>query len=158
MFLFFVKFFVFITILIFPLKASDENYNSFDGIWFTCEFAKSQSPPNDDCNMFDDEGFSVEGGFVTYLRILGSSEKNCKGMKKGHCFNRNLKKIKVKTRKIGKINFKQNFLKVSWLGCSQKYKMLNSQDYYTLIPNKKRCFWASKKHFYISRFEGEIIF
>ena len=44
------------------LPASGRADTSWDGTWFTCEFAQRQRAPDDGCAMFDDEGFSVDGG------------------------------------------------------------------------------------------------
>ena len=135
-----------------------ENNNSIsDEIWFTCEFAKKQSPPNDNCAMFDDEGFLVKNDIVYYLRIKNSREKNCKGNKIGHCFKKNKKVIKVKKNKLGKIKFNESYLSVSWLGCKQKYFVSKNKFFYSLIPEKNKCFWATKRVFYISKFNGKIM-
>ena len=57
------------------------------GYWFTCEFARSQSPPDDKCEMFDDEGFQLAEGRLRYIRMIGSTETECRGNKKGQCFS-----------------------------------------------------------------------
>ena len=41
---------------------ADETALRLEGVWFTCEFARSQTPPDDGCVMFDDEGFEVIDG------------------------------------------------------------------------------------------------
>ena len=64
-----------------------------DGIWFTCEFTQSKTPPTDGCEMFDDEGFEARDGQISYLRMLGSQETGCKGQKKGQCFPASLPQI-----------------------------------------------------------------
>ena len=46
-----------------------------EGVWFTCEFATRQGPPDDGCIMFDDEGFAVEDGKIAYLRNIASEEQ-----------------------------------------------------------------------------------
>ena len=69
-----------------------------DGIWFTCEFTQSKTPPTDGCEMFDDEGFKASEGQLSYLRMIGSAETNCKGQKKGQCFPADLPQITVKTK------------------------------------------------------------
>ena len=42
--------------------------NQWPGIWFICEFAQRQRPPDDACQMFDDEGFQLANGQLSYLR------------------------------------------------------------------------------------------
>ena len=73
---------------------------TLEGVWFTCEFTQSQTPPDDDCQTFDDEGFRFSDGTATYLRMLGSEETNCKGGKKGQCFPRSTPEISVSTRSL----------------------------------------------------------
>ena len=51
------------------------NSKTLDGVWFTCEFTQSQTPPNEGCLTFDDEGFRFADGKATYLRMNGSEEK-----------------------------------------------------------------------------------
>ena len=40
------------------------------GFWFTCEFAQRQRPPDDECKMFDDEGFQLADGRLRYIRMI----------------------------------------------------------------------------------------
>ena len=62
--------------------------NQWPGIWFICEFAQRQRAPDDACQMFDDEGFQLADGRLSYLRITHSDETACRGDKKGQCFRR----------------------------------------------------------------------
>ena len=41
----------------FEMQAAEQPIG--DGIWFTCEFTQSKTPPTDGCEMFDDEGFKA---------------------------------------------------------------------------------------------------
>ena len=136
----------------------ENNNHIFEGIWFTCEFSRKKSPPSDNCEMFDDEGFIVNNDLVHYLRIINSKEKNCKGKKIGQCFKKNKKEIKVKKNKLGKIKFNKNYLSISWLGCKQKYFISKKNYFYTLTPDEDKCFWATKRIFYISKFYGKVKF
>ena len=72
-----------------PLPAQAVS-DGWDGVWFTCEFAQRTNPPDDGCQMFDDEGFQVESGQFSYLRMKGSQETACRGNKKGQCFRADL--------------------------------------------------------------------
>ena len=130
---------------------------TLEGVWFTCEFTQSQTPPDDDCQTFDDEGFRFSDGTATYLRTLGSEETNCKGRKKGQCFPRSTPEISVSTRPLGKITYGQDWIDIHYLFCTQRFYTKASEHFITLIPNEPRCLWAGKRHFYIAPFTGTII-
>ena len=130
---------------------------TLEGVWFTCEFIQSQTPPDDDCQTFDDEGFRFSDGTATYLRMLGSEEINCKGGKKGQCFPRSTPEISVSTRSLGKITYGQDWIDIHYLFCTQRFYTKASEHFITLIPNEPRCLWAGKRHFYIAPFTGTII-
>ena len=104
-----------------PLKLQPAEWPIGDGIWFTCEFTQSKSPPTDGCEMFDDEGFEAKGGQLNYLRMIGSAETNCKGQKQGQCFPGNLPQITVQTKPIGDVWLDADKLYVKWYGCTQDY-------------------------------------
>ena len=64
----------------FAVAASDNHrLPPLEGVWFTCEFATRQGPPDDGCMMFDDEGFVVNGGKITYLRNIVFDDTQCRG-------------------------------------------------------------------------------
>ena len=63
----------------FSLPTSARADTSWDGTWFTCEFAQRQRAPDDGCAMFDDEGFRFSDGRLTYVRITASDETACRG-------------------------------------------------------------------------------
>ena len=48
-------------------KSSDTQ--ELDGIWFICEFSISSNPPDDNCEMLDNDGFLVEKGKISHLKI-----------------------------------------------------------------------------------------
>ena len=83
-----------------PAAADD----SWDGTWFTCEFAKSRTPPHDSCAMFDDEGFRFTDGRFTYVRITESDETACRGEKIGQCFRRDRPAISIRTTDRGRLD------------------------------------------------------
>ena len=86
---------------LFPVQNQATEQPIGDGIWFTCEFTQSKTPPKDGCEMFDDEGFEAKKGQLSYLRMIGSEEENCKGQKQGQCFPAGLPQITVQTTPIG---------------------------------------------------------
>ncbi len=126
------------------------------GTWFTCEFAKSRTPPHDDCAMFDDEGFRFDQGRLTYIRVTDSNETECRGGKVGQCFSRDQAAITIKTQDRGELNLGNDWITVRYLGCTQKYSFADRSEYREIIPAKDRCFWARKRHFYIARFAGSV--
>ena len=127
-----------------------------EGVWFTCEFATRQAPPNDGCNMFDDEGFAVEDGKITYLRNIASKETACRGNKAGQCFVADKPAITISERKIGAARIEGRQLLVSYLGCTQKFDLLPQADYVSVIPTIDKCVWTRKRHFYVAPYKGEL--
>ena len=154
------KFFLLTMIFFFPvikyLEAETKTAEIWNGVWFTCEFSQRTRAPDDKCKMFDNEGFKVNNGIFTYLEMINSTEENCRGNKKGHCFNSNMNSIFVKEAPIGKIEIGPDHLFVKYLGCKQRFSFKKAENYYAVIPDKKNCFWASKRHFYVARYLGEL--
>ena len=133
-------------------RASSE---TLDGVWFTCEFTQSQTPPDDGCVTFD-EGFSFADGKASYLRMNSSEKTDCKGNKKGQCFARDSSDISVSTRSLGKISYGSNWIDIRYLFCTQRFHIEAADAYLTLKPDAKRCPWAGKRHFYIAPFDGTV--
>ncbi len=127
-----------------------------EGVWFTCEFARSQSAPDDNCVMFDDEGFEVIDGELSYLRNEWSEETKCRGNKKGQCFLSSEPEISVSVKPVGKIGIDDNAIFVSYLACTQKFSIAQKDGFVEVIPDANRCFWAKKRHFYVSRYTGKL--
>lgn len=128
-----------------------------DGVWFTCEFTQSKTPPTDGCDMFDDEGFEARDGQITYLRMLGSDEVNCKGRKRGQCFPASLPQITVSTKPIGEAWLKDSRLHVTWYGCTQDYTLTQDTGFVSVKPDGKDCFWSRERHFYVAPYTGQVI-
>ena len=128
--------------------------NQWPGIWFVCEFAQHQRPPDDACQMFDDEGFQLADGQLSYLRITQSDESACRGDKKGQCFRRDRPEITVTKKTRGKLTLRENQFEVKFLGCSQTFYFADAKHYREMWPDDDRCFWASKRRFYIAPFYG----
>ena len=129
---------------------------SWGGTWFTCEFAKSRTPPHDSCAMFDDEGFRFSDGRFTYVRITESDETACRGEKVGQCFRRDRPAISISTTDRGRLDLGPDRIKVRYLMCTQTFYFKDTEHYREIWPDDKRCFWARKRHFYIARYDGKI--
>ena len=128
--------------------------NQWPGIWFTCEFAQRQRAPDDSCQMFDDEGFQLADGRLSYLRITHSDETACRGSKKGQCFRRDRANITITKTDRGRLTLRKNQFDVKFLGCTQTFYFADTADYREMWPDDDRCFWASKRRFYIAPFDG----
>ena len=126
------------------------------GFWFTCEFARSQTPPDDKCKMFDDEGFQLAEGRLRYIRMIGSTETACRGNKKGQCFSSSKPAIRISRTDRGKLTLGEKQFKVRYFGCKQIFYFKDTLDYREIWPDKKRCFWAGKRRFYIAPYKGDV--
>jgi hypothetical protein len=140
------------------VTASDFTVDGEDwpGFWFTCEFANRQRPPDDGCRMFDDEGFQLAEGRLRYIRITESDEIRCRGQKKGQCFAADRPEITITRSDRGKLSLGKNQFKVRYFGCTQIYYFADRADYREIWPDQKRCFWASKRRFYIAPYKGKV--
>ena len=128
--------------------------NQWPGIWFICEFAQRQRAPDDACQMFDDEGFQLSNGRLNYLRITKSDETACRGDKKGQCFRRDRANITITKTDRGRLTLRENQFDVKFLGCTQTFYFADTAHYREMWPDSDRCFWASKRRFYIAPFDG----
>lgn len=128
--------------------------NQWPGIWFICEFAQRQRAPDDACQMFDDEGFQLANGQLSYLRITQSDETACRGDKKGQCFRRDRPEITITKTNRGRLTLRENQFDVKFLGCKQTFYFADTEHYREMWPDDDRCFWASKRRFYIAPFDG----
>ncbi len=140
----------------FSLPTSARADTSWDGTWFTCEFAQRQRAPDDGCAMFDDEGFRFSDGRLTYVRITASDETACRGEKVGQCFRRDRPSISITTADRGKLDILEDRIHVRYLFCKQVFYFRDTPDYREIWPDDDRCIWASKRRFYIARYNGEI--
>ena len=137
------------------LNVADDQW---PGIWFTCEFAQRQRAPDDGCQMFDDEGFQLANGRLSYLRISHSGETACRGGKKGQCFRRDRANITITKTDRGRLTLRKNQFDVKFLGCTQTFYFADTANYREMWPDDDRCFWASKRRFYIAPFDGTFNF
>ena len=138
------------------LPASGRADTSWDGTWFTCEFAQRQRAPDDGCAMFDDEGFRFSDGRLTYIRITASDEAACRGNKVGQCFLRDRPSISITTADRGKLDLLEDRIHVRYLFSKQVFYFRDTPDYREIWPDENRCIWASKRRFYIARYDGEV--
>lgn len=140
-----------------PIKgAIAQDSAKWDGVWFACEFAQRQRAPDEGCKMFDDEGFSYQDGVLHYLRMIGSQETACRGNKTGQCFARNKQAITVTKKPIGELRIEDDRLILRYWGCEQSYRLYEGDDYMTVKPLGKNCFWSQERHFYIARYDGRV--
>ena len=144
------------TLACFSLSTSARADTSWDGTWFTCEFAQRQRAPDDGCAMFDDEGFRFSDGRLTYVRITASDETACRGEKVGQCFQRDRPSISITTADRGKLDLLEDRIHVRYLFCKQVFYFRDTPDYREIWPDDDKCIWASKRRFYIARYNGEI--
>ena len=155
--LLFRLFLVILTVTSIPANAKEVTpLPPLEGVWFTCEFATGQGPPDDGCIMFDDEGFAVEDGNITYLRNIASEEIACRGNKAGQCFTADKPSITISERKIGAARIEGRQLLVSYLGCTQIFDLLPQADYVSVIPAKDKCVWTRNRHFYVAPYKGKL--
>ena len=106
--------------------------------------------------MFDDEGFQLAEGRLRYIRMIGSTETACRGNKKGQCFSSSTPAIRISRTDRGKLTLGKTQFRVSYFGCTQVFYYKDTRKYREIWPNKKRCFWASKRRFYIAPYKGEV--
>ena len=132
--------------------------NQWPGVWFICEFSQRQRAPDDACEMFDDEGFELANGRLSYLRITQSNETACRGEKKGQCFRRDRPEITLTKTNRGKLTLRKNQFDVKFLGCTQTFYFKDTEHYREMWPDPDRCFWASKRRFYIAPYGGKYTF
>ena len=130
--------------------------DDWPGYWFICEFSQRQKPPDDGCKMFDDEGFQLADGRLRYTRITQSDETACRGNKAGQCFSAETPAIDITRTNRGRLTLGDKLFKVRYFGCSQTFYFADTPDYREIWPDDKRCFWASKRRFYIAPFRGEV--
>ena len=148
--------------LILPLSfgiapAAAQEDDKWAGTWFACEFASREAPPDDDCRMFDDEGFRFENGRLTYLRVIDSKEAGaCKKQREGQCFRRDAPRVTISTQDRGKLDIGQDQIEVRNFFCTQRFSVEDTEHYRRIRPQGKRCFWAGERNFFIARYHGEV--
>jgi len=157
------KHFIYIFLLVFGLTSfisvtgKSSEIQNLDGIWFICEYSVSNNPPNDNCEMLDNDGFLVEQGLISHLKIKNSQQEGCRGNRTGHCFKSDTIGLKVKKRKIGEFVIGSNWVEVDYLSCTQRFWFKEFETYWHVWPDDKKCFWTRKKEFFVQRYKGELV-
>ena len=126
------------------------------GIWFRCEFAHSQIPPDDNCRMLDDDGFQVIRGIVHHVKVVDSAETKCRNNRIGNCFKKTETGLSAEITEIGPIQLSEKGAEVTWLGCTQKYGITKHTYYLELSPDAEQCWWTPNKRYFVARYAGHI--
>jgi len=136
--------------------SAGENPPSLNGLWFSCEYAHSQIPPEDGCVMLDDDGFRVTDGAIDHVKVMDSHEAECRGARAGNCFPRTTDAITVSSSRIGRIKPAGDGFTVSYWGCTQAYRMQERQGYFEIAPSGSRCYWTREKRYFMARYQGRM--
>ncbi len=154
-----MKLYLIIIILTIQFASSSFSYElkGLDGYWFQCEFSGKNTPPDDDCIMLDNDGFKFEKNTLIHIKNVNSLEENCKKNKIGQCFKFDTKSIVVDYGRKDNIHISKNKLILSFLGCNQTYELFYQKNFLEAVPDKNKCFWAGKKHFFIKKYTGKVI-
>jgi len=145
-----------VLILLFLLTPAPGHAGALDGMWFSCEYAHSNSPPPDDCRVLDDDGFLVRGGNISYIKVQDGDPVGCRGNRRGQCFDRSRKHLAATTMGIGKVTPTSDGGIVSYLWCDQAYRLRQFRSHAEIRPIGSRCFWTSDKTYYVARWPGQI--
>ena len=148
---------IFLILILLPKFAYAKENLVLKGYWFECEFSGKTVPPKDQCEMLDDDGFNFKGNVAINVKNVSSKETKCKKNKIGQCFQSNTKSINVTIGRSNQVKFQDSNLILTFLGCSQRFKLKNYINFVEARPDTKKCFWAGKKHFYLKKFAGSVI-
>ena len=130
----------------------------WDGLWFECEFSGRTAPPDDNCAMLDDDGFLFAGDRVTYVKVIDSPETDaCKKQRQGQCFRADQPAITIESNRSGKAEFTPTTMGIRFLGCTQIFHATSLGGFIEARPDADRCYWAGEKHFYLKRYDGEVL-
>ena len=134
----------------------DDHLMNIEGNWFSCEFAHSQVPPEDDCKMFDDDGFSVSLGQIHHIKVTNSRETGCRHERYGQCFERTREGIVVSKDPVGTIRATMGGFAIKYWGCTQEYTMDERGKYFEIAPTGRRCLWTREKRYFVARYRGQL--
>ena len=129
---------------------------ALDGVWFPCEFAHSKIPPPDGCRMLDDDGYMIRDGWIDHIKVQDSRERECRHQRLGQCFERQSKEIAVERTHIGRLDPSPDGFAISYFGCTQSYGITERAGFFEVAPDDDHCFWTSDKHYFVSRFPGQL--
>ena len=152
------KLLIVLTLLFLNLSFEVFSVEKLDGAWFECEFSGKTSQPTDNCQMLDNDGFIFSKNVAAHISVIDSQETNCKKNQIGQCFQSNLSFITVRRGRKDKVKFENSKLILTFSGCGQVFYLTNKIDYVEAKPDKKKCFWAGKKIFYLKKYNGKLIF
>ncbi len=140
------------------LVATNANAGLMDieGNWFSCEFAHSQIPPDDDCKMFDDDGFDVSQGEIFHIKAINSRETQCRHKRAGQCFKRTSEGIVISRDSVGTIRPTTSGFAIKYWGCTQEYTMSDRGNFFEVAPTGRRCMWTREKRYFVARYQGQI--
>ena len=150
------KLIIFLFLTLIPQLVNSKDDFVLKGYWFECEFSEKTSPPIDKCEMLDDDGFNFEQNIAVNIKNISSKETKCKKNKIGQCFQSSTSSINVSVGRSDKVKFQNSNLILTFLGCSQKFILKDYTNFIEAAPDKKKCFWAGKKHFYLKKFNGSV--
>jgi len=128
-----------------------------DGVWFSCEFAHSQIPPDDGCKMLDDDGFLVANGKIDHVKVTDSRQLGCRHERLGQCFLRDREKIVVSRDPLGPIRATTEGFAITNWGCTQDYTMVQRVGFFEIAPTGGRCLWTKEKRYFVTRYRGEMV-
>jgi len=138
------------------LIVSPVGAGSLDGLWFSCEYAHSKTPPTDNCQVLDDDGFLIKGGKIAYVKIANGDQTGCRGDRAGQCFDRSRETLKARTMGIGEVTPTPDGGMISYLWCTQAYTVTRRETHAEVRPSGERCLWTSDKTYYVARWSGKI--
>ena len=147
---------IFLILIVLPQFVYAKENLKLKGYWFECEFSEKTTPPNDKCEMLDDDGFNFKEDVAINIKNISSKETKCKKNKIGQCFQSNASSIDIKVGRSDKIKFQNSNLILTFFGCSQNFILKNYINFIEAIPDKKKCFWTGKKYFYLKKFNGSV--
>ena len=128
------------------------------GIWFLCEFAHSQIPPNDKCLMLDDDGFQVVNDLLYHVKVKNSKQIRCRHNRLGQCFIKSQKGLIAERKELGPAKFYENKFDVTWYGCSQTYVIKHGPDFSEISPLIEKCWWTPDKRYFVSEYKHNLDF
>jgi len=129
---------------------------SLDGLWFSCEFAHRNAPPDDNCQILDDDGFLIKGGDIAYVKVKNGDPAGCKKNRAGQCFDRSRMSLQATTIGIGEVIPTKDGGIVSYFWCDQAYTVTTLPTHAEVRPTGERCLWTSDKTYYVARWQGKI--
>ncbi len=135
---------------------ADSGFPSLDGLWFSCEYAHSKSPPPDQCQTLDDDGFLVKGDYIWYMKVQDGDREGCRGERPGNCFRRDRSQLTATQSEIGQLQLTESGAIINYLWCDQAYEITDRDIFSEIRPTGGLCFWASDKTYYVAKWRGQM--